>query len=375
MKKIIIFLLSSLFIITLTACKSEKVNDNAVPVAEYKFEQNFHSTGGKYALTPYGDLSFSQTGIADNALMLKGGYILLSESDKIALKDAFTYSAWVKINDFASYNPLLFGNESSTGDISGGPLSIYFNENYTTLQCDITFNAGDEYKSHSFISANSLNTDMLVSQWRHIAVTFSGETLRMYLDGKKIYDGTLPKDVGRYKTIASNSKPYTIGRSTYRNFDGSIDEVRIYDVAVSGDKINSIYQEKMSYYKNKMVIKKDSNEITINGEKKVLSAPITSDYFYERLLAPAKALCDQMGATLTWDGEDGLGRIDLSFKGHNASFWILNSNASFDGTHMKIEPYPQTINDIAYIPLAPMLDSIGGIINYNTEDETYTIYY
>ena len=122
----------------------------------------------------------------------------------------------MKINDFASFNPILFGNESSSGDVAGGPLSIYFNENYTTLQCDITFKAGNGYKSHSFISANSLSMDMLNSQWRHIAVTFSGTTLRMYLDGKKIYEGTLPEDFGRYKSIASNSKPYTIGRSSYK---------------------------------------------------------------------------------------------------------------------------------------------------------------
>lgn len=375
MKKLILFLLISLCIINLSACKGEKVNDNAIPVAEYKFEQNFHSTGGNHTLTPYGELSFSQTGIHDNALMLKGGYVLLSGSDKIAFKDAFTFSTWVKINDFASFNPILFGNESSSGDVAGGPLSIYFNENYTTLQCDITFKAGNGYKSHSFISANSLSMDMLNSQWRHIAVTFSGTTLRMYLDGKKIYEGTLPEDFGRYKSIASNSKPYTIGRSSYKNLGGSIDEVRIYDVAISGNKINSLYQERILSFKNNITIKKDSTEIIINGNKKTLSSPITADYFYGRLLAPAKALCDEMGVSLIWDGEDGLGRIDLSFNSHLASFWILNSNASFDGTHVKIEPYPQTINDIAYIPLAALLDGIGGIINYNTEDDTYTIYY
>ncbi len=375
MKKIILFLLISLCIITLSSCTGEKVNDNAVPVAEYKFEQNFHSTGGSYTLAPYGDLSFTQTGIHDNALMLKGGYVLLSGSDKIAFKDAFTFSTWIKINDFTSFNPILFGNESSTGDITGGPLSIYFNENYSTLQCDITFKTRDNYKSHSFISANSLSMEMLNSQWRHIAVTFSGETLRMYLDGKKIYDGTLPDDFGRYNSIASNSKPYTMGRSTYKNLDGCLDEIRIYDACLSGAKIASIYQERISSFKNKITVKKDSADITVNGKAVTLASPINADYFYGRLLAPAKALCDTMGATLNWDGEDGLGRIDISYGGHNASFWILNSNASFDGTHIKIEPYPQTINEIAYIPLSSMLDAIGGIINYNTEDDTYTIYY
>ena len=136
-----------------------------------------------------------------------------------------------------------------------------------------------------------------------------------------------------------------------------------------------MYQERILSFKNNITIKKDSSEIIINGNKKTLSSPITADYFYGRLLVPAKALCDEMGVSLIWDGEDGLGRIDLSFNSHLASFWILNSNASFDGTHVKIEPYPQTINDIAYIPLAALLDGIGGIINYNTEDDTYTIYY
>lgn len=374
MKRLVLFLIISLCI-TLTACEESKVNDNALPIAEYKFEQNFHSTGGNYTLTPYGELSFSPAGIEENSLVLKGGYILLAGSDKMAFKDAFTFSAWVKINDFTSFNPILFGNESSSGDVAGGPLSIYFNENYSALQCDITFKASDGYKSHSFISANSLSMEMLSSQWRHIAVTFSQDTLRMYLDGKKIYDSTLPDDFGRYKTIASNSKPYTIGRSSYRNLDGSIDEIRIYDVGISGDKISSLYNEKMNAFKNKITFKKDSAVITVNEETVTLTAPVTADYFYGRLLIPAKSVCDATGVVLNWDGEDGLGRIDISLGSHNASFWILNSNASLNGSHVKIEPYPQTINDISYIPLNAFTDAIGGIIRYNTENDTYDIYY
>lgn len=373
MKKLIL-LITSLCTV-LSACSESTINDTAPPIAEYKFEQNFHSMSGNYTLTPYGELSFSPAGIEEHSLALKGGYISLSDSDKIAFKNAFTFSVWVKINDFTSFNPILFGNESSSGDIAGGPLSIYFNENYSTLQCDITFKTSNGYKSHSFISANSLSMEMLASQWRHIAVTFSADNLRMYLDGKKIYDGRLPDDFGRYKSIASNLKPYTVGRSTYRNLDGSIDEIKIYDVGISGDKISSVYNEKMDAYKNKMTVKKDSADITVNSKNVTLSAPVKADYFYNSLLIPAKAVCDATGATLNWSDEDGLGRIDISLSSHNASFWILNSNASFNGAHVKIEPYPQTINDIAYIPINAFADAIGGIIRYNTENDTYDIYY
>ena len=371
------YILSILIILSLILCGCTNTEEsNVSPVAQFSFETSLDDTNNKHSLIPYGEMSFNVSGISGNSISLDGGYLMLGNSADLKLKNKFTYSVWININDFISYNPILFGNESSSGDIAGGPLSIYFNENYTALQCDLTFVTNDnKYKSHSFIAQSVTALENLKQQWTHIVVSLNNDVLKMYIDGKKVYDQSLPEDFGSYKEIATNSKPYTFGRSLYRNFDASLDEMKIYDVALSEDKIKSIYNTKISSYTNLLTLKKENTEIRINKEAHNLPAPIVADSISGDLLIPLKAFCDAMGASLNWDGSDGIGRLDISFNNHNASFWILNSNASFDGKHTKIEPYPQTINDIAYVPLVAFVESIGGIIKYNSQDGSYNIYY
>ena len=365
-----VFILLSLI---LCGCNNTQ-DDDAVPVAQFSFETSLEDTTGNYSLMPYGEMSFNVGGISGNSLSLNGGYLKLN--NELKLKNKFTFSTWINIKDFTSYNPILFGNESSSGDIAGGPLSIYFNDSYTTLQCDLTFaTTNNQYKSHSFIAQNVTTFETLKKQWTHIVVSLDNDVVKMYIDGKKVYDQALPEDFGSYKEIANNSKPFTLGRSIYRNFDASLDETKIYDKALSEDKIKSIYNSKISSYKNLLTLNKDGTEININKNSSQLTAPVITDSLTGDLLIPLKSICDNIGASLNWDGSDGIGRLDISFNNHNASFWILNSNASFDGKHTKIEPYPQTINDIAYVPLVAFVESIGGIIKYNSQDGSYNIYY
>ncbi len=371
------YILTVFILLTVILCGCESTEqDNTSPISQFSFETSLEDTNKEHTLIPYGEMSFNVCGISGGSIALDGGYLQLGNSNELTLKDQFTYSVWININDFISYNPILFGNESSSGDISGGPLSIYFNENYSALQCDLTFVTNDtQYKSHSFIAQSVTTMENLKQQWTHIVVTLNKDVVKMYIDGAKVYDQALPEDFGSYKEIATNSKPYTIGRSVYRNFDASLDEIKIYAVALSEDKIKSIYDSKIASYTNLLTLKKDSNEIKINKTSFQLSAPINVDSISGDILIPLKAFCDSMGASLSWDGSDGLGRLDISYNNHNASFWVLNSNASFDGKHTKISPTPQTINEIAYVPLTAFVESIGGIIKYSSQEDTYKIYY
>ena len=364
-----------LFSVVLCSCNNGK-EVNAEPVAQYTFDKSLSDTYKKHDIIPYGDMSFNVLGIAGNSIFLKGGYLQIGNCESLNITSDFTFSTWLNINDFTSYNPILLGNESRSGDPAGGPLNIYFTDDYTSLQCDITFvTYTNEYKSHSFIAKDVTSKDILKKQWRHFAVTLDENVLKMFLDGNKIYDQTLPEDFGRFKAIATNSKPYTFGRSIYSNFNGSLDDILLYNYPLSEDNIKEIYQGKMSAYKNVLSFKKYSPEIVHNQQKLTLSAPITENYSGASVIIPVKAFCDVIGAELIWDGADGLGRIDIKINNHNSSFWILNSNASYDGMHTKIEPYPETISDIAYVPLNAFVESIGGVVLYNPTDETYNLYY
>ena len=370
-----ILVICLLFTLFLCSCQQNKEIVKE-PVAHYNFDKSLSDSNEKHNIIPYGDMSFNVGGISGSSIFLNGGYLQIGNSETLNITSDFTYSAWININDFTSYNPILFGNESRSGDVAGGPLNIYFTDDYTSLQCDITFVTYiNEYKSHSFIAKDVTSKEILKKQWRHIAITLNKNILKMFLDGTKIYDQALPEDFGKFKAIATNSKPYTLGRSVYTNFNGALDDILIYNYPVSEEKIKEIYNEKMSARKNVLTFKKYSPDIIFNQQKLTLSAPVTENYAGGSVIIPAKAFCQVIGASIAWNGDDGLGRMDISLNNHNTSFWILNSNASIDGMHTKIEPYPETINDIAYVPLTSFAEGIGGIVLYNPKDETYNLYY
>jgi hypothetical protein len=72
-------------------------------------------------------------------------------------------------------------------------------------------------------------TALAVSTWSHLALTYDGSTLRLYINGTQV------KSVARTGAIETNSNPVSIGgNSAYGEyFLGRIDDVRIYNRALT----------------------------------------------------------------------------------------------------------------------------------------------
>lgn len=78
------------------------------------------------------------------------------------------------------------------------------------------------------------NTD-----WIHVAMTYDGVGMRIYINGaldssRSFYPG---------EAIVSSSRPVHLGmrQGEQRYFDGLMDDVRIYDVALTADQISALY--------------------------------------------------------------------------------------------------------------------------------------
>jgi len=84
--------------------------------------------------------------------------------------------------------------------------------------------------------------------WHHLAGTYDGAVQRLYLDGQLLSDGPLWRGgipINNYDlTIAANrsnpasSAPGEVGAS----FDGLIDEVMIFNRALSQEEISQLYE-------------------------------------------------------------------------------------------------------------------------------------
>ncbi len=143
------------------------------------------------------------------------------------VKDSgFTIEAWIFANSWTTeiWRGSIFANDNQ------GPDRGY------------AFRCGND-GSLSFVMAvdnawNDVETTPIMNarQWHHVAVTVGNGTMALYIDGQAIssapYDGS---------TISTNpSNDITIGRSAGfngRNFDGLIDEIRIWNVTRTPSEI------------------------------------------------------------------------------------------------------------------------------------------
>jgi hypothetical protein len=76
-----------------------------------------------------------------------------------------------------------------------------------------------------------------LNEWHHVAVVVSPPTIRMYLDGQLDAEKS---GVGRLRL---NDGPMLIGDAGgYWEYEGLIDEVRIYNRALSPDEVRALYR-------------------------------------------------------------------------------------------------------------------------------------
>jgi hypothetical protein len=139
---------------------------------------------------------------------------------------AVTFSAWVRPTDLSGFreifrqecpNRLLFSFQEG-----GGILSLGLNiSGY--VECDAAIQPGE----------------VLDGQWHHCTASFDGEWMRVYLDGKEI--GSLQRP-GRI--AVSPGVPAYIGSSggTSEHFHGMLDDLRIYERALTPAQIAALYQ-------------------------------------------------------------------------------------------------------------------------------------
>ena len=78
-----------------------------------------------------------------------------------------------------------------------------------------------------------------MNQWTHVAATFNGNYVRLYING------VLDKKRALSGTIRHNAYPVYIGASQFYNshFDGRIDDLRIYNKVLGVLKIAELYAQ------------------------------------------------------------------------------------------------------------------------------------
>ncbi|MBN1428362.1 MAG: choice-of-anchor D domain-containing protein [Anaerolineae bacterium] len=93
--------------------------------------------------------------------------------------------------------------------------------------------------NHGYQGAFSANT-LELYQWHYLVGTFDGQSIKLYVDGALAGSVDLPEP----DTVQTNVAPIYIGESPVLNegFTGLIDNVAIYDVAITPEQVQETYE-------------------------------------------------------------------------------------------------------------------------------------
>lgn len=93
-------------------------------------------------------------------------------------------------------------------------------------------------------SVATMNNAITLNQWQHVAVTYAGTSCTFYVNGASIGNS------GSITNPSSGSTSFIVGNNSSgtNNFDGKIDGVKIYNIALTGADILNIYNTSKSRY-------------------------------------------------------------------------------------------------------------------------------
>ncbi len=328
-------------------------------------------------LVSYGNMAFTNVGVMGRALNLKDGYLTLKNSETLTLKDSFTFAAWVNFNEMTSGCPMFFSRTASDGDPFNGPLSVSLTEDYFSFKTDMTFKMADgSFASHTFFSDPVIEPRTMIHNWHHVAVVFNKAELCYYLDGVPVSKAQLPENFGAYQSIANNTQPFCIGRGIGTNINAVFDEIHFSNYALPHEEILAHKSDAVPFEQNEIVLTEGYNTVWVNGVCHYAPANIVKDPTTDALMIPAKAVMEHMGAQITWDATDRMGRLDITYKGITVSVWQMDSYANVNGNRLlALGTPPCSYNGSAFIPASLLRDGFGVQTEWNSVLKQLTIIY
>jgi len=200
------------------------------PVAHWALDDNEPDTtvadssfNGNNGTAQQNTEDISTTGIIDDALIFNGSsdYVDCGNNSSLQITDNLSISAWVRttsgLRQFIVCKDDLINRSYSLFMVDGMiRFQIFENDTYDRISSTTSINDGS---------------------WHHVVGINDGTDLKVYIDGEL---ETLP---GAGGIIDNKSADLWIGARSdlTRHFNGSIDDVRIFDKALSGDEVTDLY--------------------------------------------------------------------------------------------------------------------------------------
>lgn len=199
------------------------------PIAWYPLDGNaldlsgYGNNGTVTGTAPAAD----RFGVANKAYYFNGSScISIPDCSLLNMTGDFTLSTWIKLDTSISYQRDVFSNMAETSPHWGYQLSVSDNNTLRLMSGDKSVFA---------------STPILGQGWLYVVATLEGTTGKIYANGKLVGQGQIAPAV--YSDLSPS--PQVIGAASTKSYyfwPGYIDDVRIYDYALSPDEIQTLYQ-------------------------------------------------------------------------------------------------------------------------------------
>ena len=169
-------------------------------------------------------------GVVGNALRFhreREQYLQVGTIDGLAAPDAMTVMAWIRPLDRSGAHEII-GNK---GDRSGDPPWPGWRLRYFWAR--VIFQYGTAGGEEPEVSTE--NWSISPGFWHHVAVTYDGERLIAYINCEPAAEAEVSEPImpGTRSLVIGNY----VGRKNAYAFEGNIDEVKVYDRALTAEEI------------------------------------------------------------------------------------------------------------------------------------------
>jgi PKD repeat protein len=200
-------------------------------VAAYGFDEgsgaNTGDASGNGNMGVISGASWALAGRFGKALSFTSGALVsVNDSSSLDLSDSITLEAWVYPTTLSgSWMNLIFKPNGDPG--SQNPC-------YVLQGCTPTAQVPSLFVSPA-ASNLSAPSPLPINTWTHLAATYDGATLRLYVNGIQTASRA------QTGTMSSSTDALTIGGNVFsgQNWNGLIDEVRIYNRALGATEIQA----------------------------------------------------------------------------------------------------------------------------------------
>ena len=179
--------------------------------------------GGQFRQCQHGHVTNGPvwtTGKVGNALSFDGtnDFVSVPDNATLDLGGTGTLAAWVRLDTLNRWHSVIAKGNANDSRVHNYALEI---TDTNRVYCNLGNNSSDLLLEST--------TTLATGQFRHLACTWNGTTLSLYIDG------VLNTSRAQTLTPAGNTAPLYIGQygGNSDRLDGIIDEVRIYNSALT----------------------------------------------------------------------------------------------------------------------------------------------